>query len=78
MRRAFGPEADAYIEQQGEKFHVDLKGINGMILRRAGVTHIEISDACTACRQDLFWSHRLVGQRRGSEGAVIVCGEACK
>ena len=77
MLAAFGEQARPYIRENGEKFHVDLKGLNAMILRNAGVSHIEISDACTACRQDLFWSHRLVGQQRGSEGAVIVCGEGC-
>ena len=78
MLEAFGTEARDYIEKTGEKYHVDLKGLIAMILRNAGVSHIEVSDACTACRQDLFWSHRLVGQQRGSEGAVIVCGEGCK
>ena len=78
MRRAFGPEADAYIFPRGEKFHVDLKGINAMVLKNAGVSRIEISDACTSCQPDLFWSHRILGQKRGSEGAVIVCGEACR
>lgn len=77
MRQAFGEEVEAFIRPQGEKFYLDLKQINAMILRHAGVRHIEISDACTACSQDLFWSHRVLGQNRGSEGAVIVCGEVC-
>ena len=78
MVAAFGEEVKEFIFPQGEKFHVDLKAINAMVLRRAGVQHIEISTACTACRSDLFWSHRVLGQKRGSEGAVIVCGEGCK
>ena len=76
MLQAFGRDAEPFIRPQGEKFYVDLKAINAMILKKAGVTHIEISDACTVCREDLFWSHRKVGQQRGSQGAVIVCGEA--
>lgn len=78
MIKAFGPEAEAFIEPWGEKFHVDLKAINHMILKNAGVTHVEISDACTFCSPDLFWSHRITGQERGSQGAVILCGEACR
>ena len=78
MKAAFGSEADPWIEAVGEKFHVDLKEINAMILRNAGVEHIEISDACTYCQPELFWSHRICGQQRGSQGAVIVCGEACR
>ena len=43
------------------------------VLRRAGVEQVELSDACTACRTDLYWSHRRMGQERGSQGAIIVC-----
>ena len=49
--------------------------LNALWLENAGVTHIEISPLCTACRQDLFWSHRKVGSNRGSQGAVIICKE---
>ena len=75
MRAAFGAEADAYIEKRGEKYHLDLKQINAMVLRRCGVEHIDISDDCTVCSCDRFWSHRATGGERGSQGAVIVCRE---
>ena len=75
MRAAFGPEVDAYIEKRGEKYHLDLKQINAMVLRRCGVEHIDISDDCTVCSCDRFWSHRATGGERGSQGAVIVCQE---
>lgn len=75
MRAAFGPEVEAFIEKRGEKYHLDLKAINGLVLRRAGVRHIEISDACTYCESDRFWSHRVTKGQRGSQGAVIVCRE---
>jgi len=39
------------------------------------VTQIEIATHCTACRPDLFWSHRILGDNRGSQGAIIVCKE---
>ena len=76
MLAAFGGDALAYIQKRGEKYHLDLKGINAMALRRAGVGHIEISDACTFCQSGRFWSHRATRGRRGSQGAVIVCKEA--
>ena len=72
---AFGPEVDAYIEKRGKKYHLDLKQINAMVLRRCGVEHIDISDDCTVCSCDRFWSHRATGGERGSQGAVIVCQE---
>ena len=78
MLEAFGEEAGAYIEKKGEKYYLDLKQINALCLRRAGVRHIEISDACTMCEPHRFWSHRVTRGDRGSQGAVIVCGEGCK
>ena len=70
---AYGKDAEAFIRQTGEKYHVDLKAVNALALRRAGVTDIEISDECTMCQPDRFWSHRITGINRGSQGAVIVC-----
>ncbi len=75
---AFGEEANAYIEKRGEKYHLDLKGINALSLRRMGVQHIDISEECTYCQSDRFWSHRVTKGERGSQGAVIHCKEAAK
>ena len=72
VRAALGQEAEAFIVPAGEKFRVDLKGVNAALLRRAGVTEIEISRDCTACRPDRFWSHRRLGNDRGSLAAIIV------
>lgn len=73
LRALLGQEAQAFIEERGSKFHVDLKGANRRILELAGVKHIDVSDHCTACRQDLYWSHRRVGASRGSLAAIIQC-----
>ena len=78
MIATYGDEVNAYIQKKGEKYYLDLKEINALCLRRAGVKHIEISDACTMCQPDRFWSHRVTKGDRGSQGAVIVCGEVCK
>ena len=76
MIAAFGEEVNAFIEKRGEKYYLDLKAINALVLRRAGVQHIEISDDCTYCQSDRFWSHRVTKGDRGSQGAVITCREA--
>jgi len=74
MLSALGEDAMPYIHPEGEeKFKVDLKGLNTLWLRRSGVKTIEISDACTACAPDRFWSHRKTGGKRGSQVGVIVC-----
>ena len=75
MVQALGDEALPYIHPHGEKYYVNLKEINALWLRKAGVRHIEISTDCTACQTDRFWSHRIVGDARGSQGAIIVCKE---
>jgi YfiH family protein len=72
MTAALGDAAKPFIRKCGEKYYVNLKEINALFLRRAGVEHIEISTDCTACNPDKYWSHRLVGANRGSQGAVIV------
>ena len=75
MVAAFGEEAKPFIRKQGEKYYVNLKEINALVLRRAGVTHIEISDCCTMCQPDRFWSHRVTRGQRGAQGGIIVCKE---
>ena len=78
MIAAFGDEVLPFIRQEDSKYYVNLKEINALILRRAGVRHIEISTDCTMCQPDRFWSHRITGGNRGSQGAIIVCKEGRK
>ena len=78
MTAAFGADAAQWIEKRGEKYFLDLKQINALVLRRAGVKHIEISEDCTMCSPDRFWSHRVTTGDRGSQGAIIVCKEGSK
>lgn len=75
LLRAYGEEISQWITTKGDKFHVDLKKINQWILNRAGVEQVEVSEECTVCRNDRFWSHRVTGGQRGSQGAIIVCQE---
>ena len=75
MMQAFGTAAEEWIRNQGDKYYVNLKEINALALRRAGVTHIEVSTACTMCEHERYWSHRYTKGLRGSQGAIIVCKE---
>jgi YfiH family protein len=75
MREGFGAEIEPFIRYGGKKYYVNLKEINALVLRRAGVQNIEISQACTACESHRFWSHRVTKGLRGSQGAIIVCEE---
>ena len=78
MADAFGDEVKQFLRPAGEKFYVNLKEINALILRRAGVEEIHISTHCTVCQSQRYWSHRVTRGLRGSQGAIIVCGEGCE
>ena len=73
MRAALGQDAEACLSSRVPKWHVDLSGLNRLWLLRAGLRpeNIEGSDLCTACRPDLFWSHRKMGENRGVQAAMI-------
>ena len=60
------------IKENG-KFSVDLKGINAKRLELAGLKpeHIDVSGDCTGCGREKYWSHRFVGNERGSMAAMI-------
>ena len=75
MMSSLSDEAKPFIQPAGEKFFVDLKGLNALWLRRAGVAQIEISKECTACAPHRYWSHRVTGGQRGSQAGVILCKE---
>lgn len=78
MLDSFGPEAEQWIIPSGKKYYVNLKALNALALRRAGVTQIQISEDCTVCQSHRFWSHRVTQGERGSQGAIIVCQEGRK
>lgn len=75
MLAAFGEEVKPFIRKQNDKFYVNLKEINALVLCRAGVRNIEISQSCTMCQPDRFWSHRVTRGQRGAQGGIIVCQE---
>ena len=72
MVSALGPAALSAITPCGEKYQVDLKQLNAIWLRQAGVRQIDICPLCTACQPERFWSHRRVGNERGSLAAIIM------
>lgn len=75
---AFGSEVEQFIRKSGDKYYVNLKEVNALILRSAGVKHIDISESCTVCEHTRFWSHRYTKGKRGSQGALILCKEGTK
>lgn len=66
-------ECEEIIINKGEKIYIDLWKANYFALSEAGLKpeNIIISGLCTMCRQDLFFSHRARGTKRGSMAAFI-------
>lgn len=56
-----------------DKFKIDLQGIIKQSLVNNGVLeeNIEISELCTMCNSDIFFSHRTMGNNRGSLAGII-------
>ena len=59
----------------GGRPHFDLPQANRRNLERAGVKSIELSGLCTACRTDLFFSHRAEKGKTGRFGTILILGE---
>ena len=74
MINSLGPDAEKYFTPRGNKWHIDLAGLNRFILMRHGVPtdNITMSDICTCCHPDIYWSHRKTGGVRGAMAAIIM------
>lgn len=66
-----------FVYDGGDKYHIDLWEVNRRVLLSAGVKadNITVTDLCTRCHPDLFWSHRKTGPARGSLAAFIGMAE---
>jgi len=67
-----GDLGELAIDDKNGKYHLDLKGINRRLLERAGVDRVLVSDYCTSCRKDLFYSYRRDDGKTGRMCAGMV------
>lgn len=71
-----GDTAGLYVPKAGVpgKYFLDLKSANARRLRQLSLRgeNIAVSDECTMCSHDKYWSHRYTHGQRGSQGALIV------
>ena len=65
-------EQNDFYTKRGDKYMVDLKRAVYIQLTRAGITEISVSDECTFCSSEKYWSHRKTKGIRGSQAAIIV------
>ena len=75
IERYLSGDTDGLFDRRpGGKTMVDLRAANARRLIQLGVLpeNIDISDECTYCRHDKYWSHRYTHGQRGSQAALIV------
>ena len=75
IERYLSGDTDGLFDHRpGGKTMVDLRAANARRLIQLGVLpeNIDISDECTYCRHDKYWSHRYTHGQRGSQAALIV------
>lgn len=65
-----------YTQHEGVsgKYFLDLHGANRRRLLQLGLRedNISVSDECTMCKSEKYWSHRITRGDRGSQAALIV------
>ncbi len=63
------------LDKKNGKYQLNLWEANRIILHEAGIapSNIETSGLCTCCHQDLLFSHRATGGKRGNLAGIISC-----
>jgi copper oxidase (laccase) domain-containing protein len=66
-------DESCFVAKPVGKYNIDLWEINRRTLLKSGILpqNITVTDLCTRCHPDVFWSHRAAGDRRGSLAALI-------
>ncbi len=61
----------------GDRSYLNLWQANRIILEEAGVSpqNISVTNICTRCNPELFYSHRIMGTQRGNLAAVLMIQE---
>lgn len=78
VKEYLGCDAEELFDRRADgKTMVDLRGANRLRLIQLGLSaeHIDVSQECTMCSHEKYWSHRYtqkMGQGRGSLAAGIV------
>ena len=69
-----GETGGLFVRRADGKTLVDLRGANRRRLIQLGLReeNIDVSEECTFCSHDKYWSHRYTKGQRGSQAAAIV------
>ena len=69
-----GDTAGLWTRREDGKYMVDLRAANARRLLQLGLdaAHIDLSEECTMCSHEKYWSHRYTKGQRGSQAATII------
>ncbi len=65
-----------FFNRDDGQIHIDLKAINAYQLLQSGVINLDVTDFCTFCRPDLFYSYRRAyvnNQGKSGHQGAIAC-----
>ena len=70
-------DSTCYTDDGNGKYHIHLQEVNRRWMLASGLKaeNITVTDLCTKCHPDVFWSHRVTGDARGSLAAFIAMAE---
>lgn len=74
FKREFGDRADEILEDKHNgHYQLDLWEANRIVLTEAGILpeHLAVTNICTYCNPDIFYSHRRTGDKRGNMCAFL-------
>ncbi len=74
VRAGFAEGERWLLSRPGGAIHLDLWAANREQLRAAGVEQVEVTELCTACHCEEFFSHRAEKGRTGRFGVLAVMG----
>lgn len=81
FQNAFGLSSQKELVRKKEngKYQLDLWAANRRVLLDAGVReeHLRVTDLCTCCHPDVFFSHRRQGEQRGNLAAFFALKKDC-
>jgi YfiH family protein len=71
VRETFGSSAENHLQTHDGGVYMNLWSANRELLEQEGVQSIEITEQCTACHLEEWYSHRGEGRVTGRFGALI-------
>lgn len=76
VKESFGEDAVKILHTNGDAIHLDLWAANEILLRKIGVKSVEVSNQCTACDLERWFSHRAEQGKTGRFAALIKLPQA--